>query len=110
MSRQHDIELLTPAEAAALRDATAVVTLDVREPWECDLAILPASTCVPLDTLPQRWTALDPAAPTLVVCHHGVRSLHACMFLRQRGFTRVFNLDGGIDRWAREIDPTMPRY
>lgn len=110
MVQDHDIELLAPAEAATLRNTTPVVTLDVREPWECALAVLPASTCIPLGVLPQRWQELDPAAPTLVVCHHGVRSLHACLFLRQIGFTRVFNLAGGIDRWAHEVDPTMARY
>lgn len=110
MFQDHGIELLAPAEAESLRNNTPLVTLDVREPWECDIAALPGSTCIPLDALPHRWRELDASAPTLVVCHHGVRSLHACLFLRQLGFTRVFNLAGGIDRWAREVDPTLARY
>jgi rhodanese-related sulfurtransferase len=110
MALEHGLELLDPAAAAALRGDPLAVTLDVREPWECALAALSGSIFMPLGALPQRWTELDTAAPTLVVCHHGVRSLHACLFLRQRGFSRVSNLDGGIDRWAREIDPSMARY
>ena len=53
---------------------------------------------------------LDPDSHIVVVCHHGVRSMNVTAWLRQQGFDRVQSLRGGIDRWAREIDPGVPLY
>jgi len=60
--------------------------------------------------LPQRLDELDPARPTVCVCHHGVRSSHAAFFLAERGFELLYNLSGGVDRWATEVDASMRRY
>ena len=46
----------------------------------------------------------------VVVCHHGVRSLQVAHILEYQGFTKVFNLEGGVDAWARDVDREMPRY
>ena len=55
--------------------------------------------------------ALDPARPTVVLCHHGVRSRNVAEFLTaQAGFTDVMNVRGGIDAWSRVIDPSVRRY
>lgn len=97
----------------ALRDLLAsepVVLLDVREPWETALCALQGSRCVPMDSVPDALDALDPAAVTVVICHHGVRSHHVAEYLRANGFAQVLNLEGGIHRWAVELDPTMARY
>ena len=88
----------------------SVDILDVREPWETALCTLEGSVAIPLGDLPGRLQELDPARPTVVLCHHGVRSLSACAFLARAGFARVMNLQGGIDAWARSVDPSMPVY
>ncbi len=68
----------------------------------------PGTREVPIS--PSRLAELDPARPTVVICHHGVRSLHAGAFLERQGFEDVVNLHGGIDGWARSVDPAMAVY
>jgi rhodanese-related sulfurtransferase len=53
---------------------------------------------------------LDPDAHIVVLCHHGMRSLSVTMWLRNQGFDNVQSLAGGIDHWARAIDPSIPLY
>jgi rhodanese-related sulfurtransferase len=86
------------------------VLLDVREKWEFDIARLGGATHVPMSTVPARQEELDPAAETVVICHHGGRSMQVAMFLERAGFGRVYNLAGGVDAWARQIDPSMATY
>ncbi len=85
------------------------VLLDVRGPEEFAFANL-GGTLIPLPELPQRISELDPNRETIVLCHHGVRSLHAAQFLATQGFTKVANLQGGIDQWSVRVDPKLPRY
>ena len=87
-----------------------VTLLDVREPWEYALCRIDGSLHVPLGQLPSRLAELDPARTTVVICHHGMRSLHAGAFLKRQGFANVVNLSGGIDGWARTVDPAMAVY
>jgi rhodanese-related sulfurtransferase len=87
-----------------------VALLDVREPWEFEVCRIEGSRLIPLSQLPARLNELDPARPTVVVCHHGVRSLRAAAFLEHCGFEDVVNLSGGIDAWARTVDPAMAVY
>lgn len=84
--------------------------LDVREPWEHALALIRGSVTLPLSQLAARTAELDRNSPWVVICHHGMRSFQAAMFLERSGFSAVANLAGGIDAWAREIDTTMARY
>lgn len=84
--------------------------LDVREPWEHSLCAIEGSVLIPLGTLPQRSGELPADKDIVVVCHHGGRSAQATMWLRSKGFARTINLDGGIDAWARQIDPNMKVY
>lgn len=105
------ITLVTAAEAArCLAAPTPPALLDVREPWELATAAIAGAIAIPLAQLPARLGELDPARPTIVVCHHGVRSLHACHFLAQAGFAQLANLSGGIEAWSLEVDPTVARY
>ncbi|MEW6511102.1 MAG: molybdopterin-synthase adenylyltransferase MoeB [Bacteroidota bacterium] len=83
--------------------------LDVREPHEFEIVHLPAHL-IPLGNLPERVNELDTAKEIVVYCRTGVRSAKAVEFLRTVGFTKVRNLAGGIDAWARRIDPSLPRY
>ena len=95
---------LTPGELAQL---TGITLLDVREPWEAEIAALPGSVLVPLGQLDEFEG--DPAQPVVVYCHHGVRSATARDQLEARGYA-ASHLAGGIDAWARDRDPDMARY
>ena len=86
------------------------VLLDVREAWEIERAALDGALWVPMREVPSRVAELDAAAEIVVVCHHGVRSFHIARFLEQQGFDRVYNLSGGVESWARQVDPTMQTY
>jgi rhodanese-related sulfurtransferase len=87
-----------------------VTLLDVREPWEYERCKLEGSRLIPLSQLPARLGELDPGRTTVVICHHGVRSLRAASYLEHCGFGDVVNLSGGIDAWARTVDPAMAVY
>ena len=93
-----------------LASDTPPVLLDVRENEELEIVRIPGALHLPLSRFAAGLPSLDPHAEYVVVCHHGVRSGQAAAFMSERGFTRVANLLGGIDAWACEVDPTMPRY
>lgn len=84
--------------------------VDVREPWEFELGHLPASTLMPLNTVPQRWQALSDNQPIVCICHHGMRSMQAALFIAGQGFTQVYNLSGGVHAWSKQIDLSFPQY
>jgi len=84
--------------------------LDVREPFEFEIARIEGASLIPLGELPERWQELDREEEILVYCHSGMRSAQAAEFLRSNGFTKVANVAGGIDAWSQEIDPSVPRY
>ena len=102
---------LSPLELKARLDAgDEFVLLDVREPEELAICQLPGVTAVPLGELSTRHVELDPDRPTVVICHHGIRSAHAAVALAELGFDELYNLSGGVDRWSRDVDPSFPRY
>lgn len=91
------------------------VLLDVREHWEHALANAVKDTRfahvhIPMAEVPARLSELDPQRPIACLCHHGARSMSVASYLAQHGFAQVANVMGGIDAWATECDPTMPRY
>ena len=94
------------------RDGTvpAPQLLDVREPWEVEIAPMPGAANIPMHEIAARRGELDAARPVVCICHHGVRSMHVALFLQRQGFGDVLNLDGGVDAWAREVDPAFPTY
>ena len=113
--------------------------IDVREPWEHETASLPGFKLYPLSRI-QSWCVrrshrscvntrlsdartfasaragtiadeLDPSAPTVVLCHHGVRSRSVSEFLVERlSFADVANISGGIDAYSRRVDASVPLY
>lgn len=104
-------EQLTPAEFLRCRSAGELwQLLDVREPWELEIARLDQSIDIPMAEIASRHAELDPGRPVAVVCHSGARSARVAGFLVQQGFSRVANIEGGIDAWSRETDRTLPRY
>ena len=84
--------------------------IDVREPSEYSMCHLDSSVLIPLDQLSARLDELHKDREIIVYCHIGIRSASAVMLLRESGFTKARNLLGGIDEWARQIDPNMVRY
>jgi adenylyltransferase/sulfurtransferase len=102
---------LTPAELKQrLAEREALVLLDVRQDWETRLCRLDNSLHIPIEEIELRSDELDPAAETIVYCHQGVRSAAVAEYLRGLGFANVRNLAGGLDAWARSVDPSMRRY
>ncbi len=94
------------------------ILLDVREPHELAYAHLGVGVLlVPLSELAQAQLAAlppevtaDKEADIIVMCHHGSRSAQVTAWLRQNGWTNVWNLDGGIEAYAVEVDPDVGRY
>jgi rhodanese-related sulfurtransferase len=86
------------------------VLLDVREEWELARCQLPGTTWVPMGQIMARVNELAKEKETVVVCHHGIRSWQVAKFLEHEGFADVINLAGGLDAWAKEVDPSMALY
>jgi len=89
---------------------TPPLLLDVREPWEFRHCHIEGSQLIPMGQIPSTLDELDRDREVVVICHHGVRSQQVAWFLGRAGFQRVINLAGGIDAWARDLDPEMPTY
>jgi rhodanese-related sulfurtransferase len=84
--------------------------IDVREPEEWALVRLPGAELMPVGQI-SAWSAtLDAEQDLVLYCHHGIRSLHAAMYLAAHGFARVMHLRGGLDAYSQQADPTIPRY
>lgn len=104
---------LAPAALKARLDAgEKILLLDVREPFEAEIARIPGARLVPLGALDATLAELEPhrGEPVVIHCHHGGRSRRACELLRSKGFSRVENLAGGIEAWSLEVDPEVKRY
>jgi rhodanese-related sulfurtransferase len=84
--------------------------IDVREPIEHEMASIEKAELLPLSVFNDWIDTLKKDEEIVVMCHHGIRSANVCMFLIRNGFEKVFNLDGGIDLWSKQVDETVPRY
>jgi len=84
--------------------------LDVREPDEYQIAHVNGVPQIPLGSLPQRFTELDPNQTIYIHCKSGIRSMKAVKFLQDQGFKYVKSVKGGISAWADEIDHSVPKY
>jgi rhodanese-related sulfurtransferase len=92
------------------QDHTPHIVLDVREANERVICQLDSALHIPMSDIASRVDDVPSDAPVVVMCHHGVRSMMVVNFLREAGRTNVVNLDGGIDAWARQIDPSIRLY
>ncbi len=104
---------LTPSALAnwlADESRPAPVLLDVRELWEITTASIAGCVSIPMREIPERSEELDDETPIVCICHHGARSANVAMFLESRGFKQMFNLQGGIDAWSRQVDASVPMY
>ncbi|MGH8831285.1 MAG: rhodanese-like domain-containing protein [Polaromonas sp.] len=119
------IAQVSPSDFAAWRDnaraaapASLPLVLDVREPWELLTASVKEEGFtllhIPMREIPARLAELQSAQgtgqPIACLCHHGMRSLQVANYLMQSGFTEVVNLQGGIDAWSQQVDPSVPLY
>ncbi|MDE2253214.1 MAG: sulfurtransferase [Betaproteobacteria bacterium] len=113
------IEQMTVGELRALLDEkheqfASWQVVDVREPWEVERASIKHKhfrhTHIPMATIPLRLQDLDKSKHILVMCRTGGRSMQVANFLLQSGFSNVYNLQGGITAWSREVDPSVPTY
>lgn len=110
MQREPDYESITPGELKRRLDkGDRPALLDVREPWEYETARIEGSRLVPLGEMPRRVSELDPERETIVICHHGARSAYVAQALVRSGFSKVLNLEGGLDAYSR-VDGSVPRY
>ncbi len=106
---------LQPTELADFVSAEPQAQLlDVREPWElqqCRIDLPGArSVHIVMHEVPARLQELDTLQPVVCICHHGVRSAQVVAFLQHQGFSRAYNLAGGVDAWSLQVDSGVPRY
>ncbi len=104
------IQSISPRAYAALDATTCPILIDVREPWEFDIAHVDGAQLKPLGQIRDWAATLNKDTPYIIMCHHGGRSMSACQFLSQIGIKNVTNLDGGIDEWSLSVDPKIQRY
>lgn len=86
------------------------ILLDIREPWEVAKARIEPSVHMPFTHLLENLEDFDKSQKIVVYCHLGIRSLNACVFLREQGFKDVLSLEGGIEAWAQQVDKSIPLY
>ena len=93
---------------------TAPLLLDVREPWEFEYCNIEGSILIPMGKLASRLDTLKAEIgherDIIMICHHGIRSRQMGYYMEQAGFTSITNLDGGVEQWATDVEPTMKRY
>lgn len=105
------INRIEPSAAAeSLKKDSGAILLDVREQWEYDIVHVNGSVLLPLRNLYAKLDDLRNYSKIYVLCHHGFRSLSACELLYQEGIHGVYNVEGGIDRWADEVDTSLNKY
>ncbi len=101
---------VTEASQRVSADPSKVRIIDVREPDELEICHIAGAETIPMRQIPEHVATLPRDQHLLILCHRGNRSLRVTQFLRAQGFTAVSNIEGGIDAWAEQLDPTMARY
>ncbi len=107
--QENKVPEISVQELKAKMDNGSINVLDVREPYEYEIANIGAPL-IPLNELPQRYEELDRDQPLAIHCRSGARSANAVKLLQERGFENVYNVEGGILAWSEEIDPSLPQY
>ena len=93
-----------------LAQGTAPELIDVRDPWEFETCRIEGSINIPMSDIVSSLDKINRHNEKVIICHHGMRSLYVAQYLESIGFASVINLEGGIDMWARTVDPDMPQY
>ena len=106
----------TPLQLQAYLNETETVPLllDVREQWEFEYCNIEGSILIPMGKLASKLEALKDEIgherDVIMICHHGIRSRQMGYYMEQAGFTNITNLDGGVEKWAEDVDSLMKRY
>ena len=106
---EKDLEI-TPRETAELLRAGKIKLVDVRTPEEYEISRVEGSVLADQSLAQEILQTWPKDTPIVTICHHGVRSLDAAAYLRGHGFSNTRSMMGGIDAWAMQIDPSVPRY
>ena len=102
---------INPEQVKELRErGEKFVLLDVREPFEWDIARIPGAKLIPLGELPSRMSELDSADDIVIHCKSGGRSAKAVRLLQEAGFSKLHNVEGGITAWAEQVGSSVPKY
>ena len=108
---EETVPILSVNELKRKMDAREAFKLvDVREPFEYEIARIDGAQLIPLGEIAERAGELQREQQIVVHCHSGTRSAQAVRLLQHRGFNNVYNLEGGIDAWSDQIDPSVPKY
>jgi rhodanese-related sulfurtransferase len=113
IQRSQDMEKdmeIAPREVAELLKQGKVKLLDVRSPQEYAIASVPGSLLVDQSVAQEIMQSWPKDTQIVTMCHHGMRSLDACAYLRGHGFANTKSMTGGIDAWSIQVDPATPRY
>lgn len=103
------VQLDAPSLARMRSEAPGLWLIDVRTPFERELACIEGARLLD-EALEEEILALPRETPLVFQCHHGIRSQQAALYFARQGFTRLYNLAGGIEAWSRTVDPRVPRY
>ena len=104
------VQRLQATELAAYLQNSEPLLIDVREPWEFEICHINGSINIPMAQIPQHLQTIREVPECVMICHHGVRSMHVIQYLQQQKFEHLINLEGGVEAWAREVDADMPVY
>jgi len=105
-----DLEISPRDVKDRLDRGEGLLLVDVREPHEYAICHIEGSVLIPMGTIPANLQKLDVDEDVICFCHHGMRSMDVTNWLRSQGVKTAKSMAGGIDRWSREIDPSVPRY
>lgn len=101
---------LTPKELKEYLEFNKPLLLDVREQWEWDKCHLDDAKLLPMGQIMANIESLDKTQETVLICHHGIRSMQVARYFESIGFDKIINLKGGVDAWAKTIDDSMTLY
>ncbi len=108
---EETVPIISVNELKRKMDAREAFKLvDVREPFEYEIARIDGAQLIPLGEIAERAGELQREQQIVVHCHSGTRSAQAVRLLQHRGFNNVYNLEGGIDAWSDQIDPSVLKY
>lgn len=110
-TKDNDIKSVSTKELSVIMGMFPTLIVDVREPHELEICKIEGSLHIPLNTIPTRVADIPKDQKIYVICHHGMRSASAIKFLQENfQYTQLYNIEGGIDSWAEEVDHEMLRY
>ncbi|HSJ03517.1 MAG: rhodanese-like domain-containing protein, partial [Verrucomicrobium sp.] len=106
-----DVPAVTVQELHAMQQAGEdFYLLDVREPYEAEIAVIPGATLIPLGQLPDRVDEVPKDKKVVIHCRSGMRSAKALGILQEHGYQDLWNVTGGVLAWSDEVDPSVAKY